>query len=153
MDENHSVNLLLCAPNTQCCNECNHQLASKSIKPINCARFSTAHSPPRLALLTSCKLFQMLFSRLHRPLVRTSPLWRLSRPRYILQGSSDPRPPGPAAILTILATLIVGETFLSTLFQLPAPKICDVYRPDCTESCRESGYSCGHKVSFIYYTF
>lgn len=52
------------------------------------------HSPPRLALLTSCKLFQMLFPKLYHPLTRRTPplllLTRPARPRYISQ--SIPKP-------------------------------------------------------------
>jgi hypothetical protein len=145
LDENYSIYLLLSAPKPKDCNKCNHQLASKSIKSINCARFSTAHSPPRLALLTSCKLFQMLFPRLHRPLVRASPLWQSSRSRYTSQNCPDINIrltiPGFFGILVFSGafsgTIVWGVFYLVRHYPPVIKRTHHVLGPYCTESCKQ----------------
>jgi hypothetical protein len=76
------------------------------------------HSPPRLALLTSCKLFQMLFPKLYCPLTRRETprlLLHPARPRYTSQRSRKPRPK-PTLLEESLGFAVTGSIIRSVCY-------------------------------------
>ena len=125
-------------------NKSSHSVLPASVSP-------PVHSPPRLALLTSCKLFQMLFPKLYRPLIRrrTPPLLlRPPRLRYISQKQNSLQYWEKAAEVTghfaIAGSIVWGVCYLVANSPAVIENTHHVLRPHCTDSCRKSGFTCGH---------